>query len=412
MDAGVLRDGPAANHGKPKMKHDYFDKAISYGIMRKALSRCCRDVRWKDSVVGYELHAPRNTYSLIQEIRSGTYKIRPYQTFVIYEPKKREIVATRIRDRQFQMALCMAGLYEDITEHFIYDNCACQIGKGTDFALKRVRTHLRRFYQEHGKNGWVMKLDVHHFFPETRHDIAKAAIAKRVSDKRARQAVFDVIDSFDGDKGIGLGSQISQLVELSVLDDLDHYIKEELRIKHYVRYMDDMIFIHESKEHLKECWKKIERKLNDIHLELNKKSCMYPISQGIKFLHWRFLLTESGRIVQKMDGEKMGKERRRLKALLTKEARGELEEGTAERSLQAWTANADRGDTFYQIRRMEEYYRKKKGEIYGGNIRGTPAESGARCHECQGRGGEPESSTGVQHHDGSAGGSGRRGGRR
>ena len=107
---------------------NYFDDAISYGNMRKALNRCCRGVRWKDSVAGYELHAPQNTHKLIDSIRNGTYKISPYQHFTIYEPKKREIVATRIADRQVQMALCMAGLYDDITEHFIFDNCACQTG--------------------------------------------------------------------------------------------------------------------------------------------------------------------------------------------------------------------------------------------------------------------------------------------
>ena len=370
------------------MKHDYFDDAISYGNMRRALNRCCLDVRWKDSVVGYELHAPRNTYDLIQDIRNGTYKISPYQTFTIYEPKKRVIIATRIRDRQFQMSLCEAGLYEDVTEHFIHDNCACQKGKGTDFALKRIKTHMRRFYQEHGKAGWVMKLDVKKFFPNTRHDVAKAAITKRVSDPRARQAVCDVIDSFEGDVGIGLGSQISQLVELAVLDDLDHFIKEELRIKHYVRYMDDMVFIHEDKEYLKRCWKEIEKKLKEIHLELNKKSCMYPLSQGVKFLQWRFVITESGRIKQTMNSDKLGKERRRLKALLAKEARGEIEEGTAERSLQAWAANADRGDTFFQQKRMTDYFQRMKGEMENGksNEGRMAAESGTRCNERRSRG--------------------------
>lgn len=343
------------------MEHDYFDDAIAYGNMRKALNKCCRDVRWKDSVVGYELHAPRNTYELIEDIKNGTYKISPYQTFTIYEPKERVIVATRIRDRQLQMALCEAGLYEDITEHFIYDNCACQKGKGTDFALKRIKTHMRRYYQKHGKAGWVMKLDIKKYFPSTRHDVAKAAIIKRVSDTRARQVVCDVIDSFDGDTGIGLGSQISQLVELAVLDDIDHFIKEELGIRHYVRYMDDMIFIHEDKEYLRYCWDEIEKKVNELHLELNKKSCMYPLSQGVKFLQWRFVITESGRIKQTMNGKKLGKERRRLKAMIAKEERGEIEEGTADRSLQAWLANADRGDTFFQQQRMISYFQSLKG---------------------------------------------------
>lgn len=346
---------------------NYFDYAISYGNMRKALSKCCRNIRWKDSVVGYELHAPRNTYRLIDDIRNGRYKISPYQTFIIYEPKEREIVATRIKDRQFQMALCMGGLYEDITEHFIHDNCACQTGKGTDFALKRIKTHMRRFYAKHGRHGYVLKLDVHHFFPTTRHEVACEAIRKRVGDERARQAVCDVINSFDGDMGIGLGSQISQLVELAVLDDLDHFIKETLHIKYYVRYMDDMILIHEDKEYLRYCWKKIEKELEKIHLTLNPKSCLYPLKQGIKFLHWHFYYTLNGGIKQKMDSDKTGKERRRLKALLTKEYNGEIPVGTAEESLQAWCANAKRGNTFFQQKRMIAYCEQVKGELANGN---------------------------------------------
>ena len=347
-------------------KQYFYDKVLTYGNMRRALNKVCRDVRWKDSVVGYELHAPRNTYQLIDELKRGAYKISPYQRFTIYEPKKRDIVATRIRDRQVQMALCDGGLYEDITEHFIYDNCACQIGKGTDFALKRVKTHLRKFYQKHGKEGWVLKLDIKQFFPSTKHYVAKKAIAKRVSDPYARQLVFDVIDSFEGDAGIGLGSQISQLVELAVLDDLDHFIKERLGVKHYVRYMDDMIFIHQDKEFLKWVWSEVEKELAKLELELNKKSCIYPLSQGVKFLKWRFIITNTGKIVQRMDSSKQSKERHRLKALLIKEANGEIPKGTAQNSLQAWLANADRGDTFFQQKRMIAFYEKTEGELEHG----------------------------------------------
>jgi hypothetical protein len=351
------------------MKHDdiYIDKVLSYSIMRKALNKCCRNVRWKDSIVGYELHAPEHTYNLIEEIKTGKYKISDYQKFTIYEPKEREIVATRIRDRQVQMAMCLGGLYDDITEHFIYDNCACQIGKGTDFALNRVRTHLLKFYRQHNGNGYVLKLDVKHFFPSTLHSVAKRAIKKRVTDPTIYKMVCDIIDSFEGDKGIGLGSQISQLVELAVLDDIDHFIKEKLHIKYYVRYMDDMVLIHEDKEYLRYCWREIEKELNKIHLELNKKSCMYPLSQGVKFLHWRFILTQNGGVNRKFDKTKIAKERCRLKALLIKEMNGSVECGTAHRSLEAWCANADRGDTFFQQKRMRKYYKQVKGALYGNN---------------------------------------------
>jgi len=344
-------------------EHNYFESAITYGNMRRALNRCCRNVRWKDSVVGYELHAPQNTHKLLESIRNGTYQISPYQHFTIYEPKKREIVATRIADRQVQMALCEAGLYDDFVEHFIYDNCACQKGKGTDFCLKRVKKHMVDFYRKHGSNGWVLKCDVHHFFPSTRHDVAKAAVRKRISDEKACEYVCNVIDSFGGDCGIGLGSQISQLVELAVLDDLDHYIKERLRIKHYVRYMDDFILIHESKEYLMKCKAIIEAQLASIGLELNEKTTIYPIKQGVKILQWRLFYTETGKVVMRMSSKKMGKQRRRLRKILIKEISGEYFKGTGHTSLVSWRANAARGDCWYRQIRMRNYFYNEKARI-------------------------------------------------
>ncbi|MBR4170534.1 MAG: hypothetical protein IKR48_02660 [Kiritimatiellae bacterium] len=344
--------------------------------MRRALNRCCRNVRWKDSVIGYELHAAQHTHELIDEIRTGTYRLSPYQKFTIFEPKRRDIVATRIRDRQVQMALCEGGLYQDFVEHFIYDNCACQKGKGTEFAIRRMKIHMANYHREHGADGWVLQGDVKHFFPSTRHDVAKAAVAKRISDPKARQYVFNVIDSFDGDMGIGLGSQISQLVELSVLDDMDHFIKEKLGIKHYIRYMDDFRLIHEDRDYLVYCKNEIEKHLAEIHLELNHKTCIHPLRQGVKFIQWRFMLTKTGGVIMKMINKKVNKEKQRLKKLLLKEKSGDLAYGTAEQSLQSWEANALRGNgaTFYQRKSVRNYFERKKDEIYGDES-GKTAES-------------------------------------
>lgn len=351
----------------------YFNEAMSYGNLRRALKRCCRNVRWKDSVVGYELHAAQNTHKLLEQLQDGTYKISPYQTFIIHEPKRREIVATRIADRQVQMALCMNGLYRDFVEHYIYDNCACQTGKGTDFALKRMKAHMLKYFRKYGKAGWVLKCDVHHFFPSTRHDVAKEAARKRISDPKALEMVCMIIDSFEGDTGIGLGSQISQLLELAVLDDLDHFIKERLHIKHYIRYMDDFILIHPDKAYLQYCREEIAQRLASIHLELNQKTSIYPLRQGIKFLQWRFILTDKGGVRMKMSGEKQGRERRRLTKLARKEANGEVPEGTTKNSFVSWVANAERGDTYFQVKRMKAHFERV---VSDGNGTRTDAQSG------------------------------------
>ena len=120
-----------------------------------------------------------------------------------------------------------------------------------------MTAHLRRYYIAHGCDGWVLKCDIRHYFQSIRHDVAKAAIRKRVTDTQIAERACEIVDSF-GEIGLGLGSQVSQLVALAVLDDLDHFIKERLRIKHYIRYMDDFILVHEDKEYLRQCKKEIE----------------------------------------------------------------------------------------------------------------------------------------------------------
>ena len=195
-----------------------------------------------------------------------------------------------------------------------------------------------------------------------------------------------MIDSFGGDRGIGLGSQISQLVELSVLDDIDHFIKEKLRVKHYIRYMDDLVLIHEDREFLESCRLLIEVKIKHMGMELTEKTTMYPLRQGVKFLQWRFIVTDTGKIVMKIDSKKMGKQRRRLKKILQKEESGEYAEGTALNSLTAWRANAARGDAYFQEVHMKNYYYTVKAGMNNGNRAGetSPRRDGSEKREIPG----------------------------
>ncbi len=227
---------------------------------------------WKDSTAGFVKNGLKNCLKLHEELMSGKYKLMPYSVFVIHEKKTRIIASTKMRDRVVQRSLCDNYLYHELTKGFIYDNCACIKGRGTDFARNRLKRHMQRHFRKYGLNGYVLKIDIRDYFGSTPHYVAKQAVAKRVGDPWARQMVFDVIDSFQylsPDKGIGLGSQISQLVQLSVLDDIDHEIKETLKIKGYVRYMDDFILIHESKDYLKHCLEIIKSEIEQLGLEIN-----------------------------------------------------------------------------------------------------------------------------------------------
>lgn len=289
---------------------------ITFNNLYKGLIKCRKGVRWKDGVATYSANALKNTYKLKQELVNDNYQLRPYRYFVVTDPKRRNVMATSIGDRQFQRLMCDNYLYNEITKHFIYDNCACQKNKGTDFALSRMKTHLQKYYRKHGSDGWVLKCDIHHYFAETSHEVAKATVRKRVDDDGIYKYVCQIIDSFGGDKGIGLGSQVSQLVQIAVLDDLDHFIKERLHIKYYIRYMDDFILIHPDKEYLKFCLTEIKKKLNGIGLSLNKKTQIFPISQGVKWLKWKYILTDTGKVLMKPERCKVKREKRRFKRLL------------------------------------------------------------------------------------------------
>ena len=342
----------------------YYRKACSFGSLYKGLKRSCRNVRWKDSVTGYEANGLKNTLELKERLENGTYRISKYQEFTVHEPKERRILASRLVDRQFQRSLCDSGLYQDIVEHLIRDNVACQTGRGVDDALQRMKLHLQRHYRQNGVEGWALKCDIHHFFPETRHDVAKSAIRKYVSDPDAVQAVCNIIDSFGGEKGIGLGSQISQLVELLILNDLDHFIKERLRIRGYIRYMDDFILIHPDREYLRYCLGEIWEKLEAMGFELNHKTQIFPLRQGVRFLQWRFILTETGKVLMLMDGSKVTKQHRRIRKLWEREQAGTVAKGSTMESVRSFLANADRGNTYQIQQKMKQYFNDVTGEVF------------------------------------------------
>lgn len=337
-----------------------YEKATSFDALYKGLKKSCNNVRWKDSTVGYEFNALKNTYNLRQSLLDGSYKIGDYQRFVINEPKRRVIMATRLKDRQFQRALCDNGLYRQLTKSFIVDNGACQIGRGVDYQMKRLTEQLRRYYTTQKTNkGWVLVCDIRKYFESIPHDVAKSAIRKRVKDKDMAERACDIVDSF-GERGVGLGSQVSQLIALSVLDELDHFIKERLRVKHYVRYSDDSVFVHNNREFLEWCRGEVDSWLRGVGLELNQKTTVHRLESGIKFLKWRFILTSSGKTIKKMDKSKQGRQRRKLKKIYAKELAGEYPEGSAQNSLNSWLANAERGNTFHERRRMINYFERMR----------------------------------------------------
>ena len=332
-----------------------------FNNLYQAMKMCRKGVMWKDSVARYSNNALASLYKLQQELLDGTYKLSPYHHFIIYEPKEREIISTRFRDRVFQRNLCDNYLYHEITKSFIYDNAACQIGKGTDFARNRLTCHLQRHYRKHGRAGYILSCDLKNFFGSTPHHVAKASVAKLVHDKWALQHVFAIIDSYSRAEnpgiGLGLGSQVTQLIQLAVLNDLDHTIKEKLRIKAYVRYMDDLVLVHHDKEYLLHCLQAIRAHLAERELQLNKKKTqIIKLTQGVKFLGFRFTLTESGKVLKVLPKDNVKKRKRKLRRYRDLVFAGRMSLAKSNECYLAWKAHAQKGNTYRLLQRMDDYY--------------------------------------------------------
>lgn len=323
-----------------------------------AMQHCANGVRWKASVIKYLQNGLMNTDQLRRDLLNGTYKIGKQVKFKVYEPKERTVVAMRFRDRQVQRSLLHNYLADELSRGFIYDNAAGQTRKGPNFSIRRVKVMLEKAHRLYGENVYVYTYDIRNFFGSTRHDVAKVAIQKRVRDEWARRLVEQIIDSFPGDTGIGLGSDVAQYIELVVLDDLDHFIKEKLHVKFYARYMDDFIIITDGKWHAAEYRRAIEQELDKIHLQLNPKKCRAtPAQKGFKWLGFRIRIKPSGKILVTLNKDKIYHERRKLKRMVRLAKADRLSRETADTSLQCWAAHAKCGNNHMVINKMYTYYR-------------------------------------------------------
>lgn len=319
-----------------------------------------RQVIWKGSVARFSLHAAEESAKLAQELAAGTYIPKPPVLFTIYRPKRREILAVAYRDRVYQRWINDKLLYPVMTRSFVKENAACQIGKGTKYCMDLFRKNLRRFYINHGLNGWFLQIDIEHYYPSMRHDKAKEMFRRRLDDETYRM-VAEVLDGqYEGDVGYNPGSQMVQIAGISFLDGIDHFIKEKLKIKDYVRIMDDMVLIHEDREYLESCLKEIRKELGMIGLKCHpKKTKIIPIREGITFMGFRWALTGTGKVILIPKSETVKNLRRSMERLMKLYARGERSRKCVDDSMQSRLAHLEKGNTWKLRRRLIKWYNER-----------------------------------------------------
>lgn len=353
-------------------RYDQFENMASLNSLYLSAKKASKGVSWKASVQRYllsilfKIQKTRDNLLSLKDVRQG------FICFNINERgKTRKISSVHFSERVVQKAICMFVLYPMLTSDIIFDNCASQKDKGTLFATNRLTEHLRWFYRKHKRNGYILTIDFKGYFESIYHEPLKEVFRKKFSDEKIIKYADDFVDAF-GERGLGLGSETSQINAIHHINKIDHYVKEVARIKCYGRYMDDSYIIHHDKEYLKELLNRLETKLNGLGVQLNKKkTCIHDLRHGFIYLKTKFFITESGRIIRKPCRDSITKERRKLKKQAVLFKGKILSISDIKQSYQSWKGSMKYRNARKTVYNMDKLYKKlfERGNENGKCIR-------------------------------------------
>ena len=334
-----------------------YKECISFDELYKSMVKCKKGVLYKSSVAHYYLNSIEETIKLQRELETDTFKPRKSNHFTIYAPKRRDIVSISFRDRVHQRTLNDNIIYPIMVKSFIYDNCACQINKGPDFARRRLKKFISSFYRKFGTIGYVLQIDIHGYYPNMSHEYTEN-LFKRKLDKQTYKIVKQILDrQYDGSVGYNPGSQLIQIAGISNLNILDHYCKEKLYLKYYIRYMDDFIIIHNSCSYLKKCLNEIKQVLLNIGFTCNpNKTRIFSIRNNIPFLGFNFKLKNSGKILLIRKPEEVKRNKKHIKNLVEIAKKGIISREKTDECVASIINFLEKGNNYNLIQRIKNYY--------------------------------------------------------
>lgn len=240
-----------------------------------------RGKRKKRACFEFERNLGAEIDVLYQQIHNRTYRPQPYFKFTVYEPKERIIYAPAFKDIVVQHAIYRA-IYFIFNRTFINTSFACRIGYGTHKASDYTQNALRQY----DSDLYTLKLDIRKFFYSINRSILRDLIELKIKDERLVDIMM-LFAKMDSPVGIPIGNLLSQIYALIYLNPLDHFAKRVLKIKHYVRYVDDFILFGLTRDGCLEYRTRIVKFIKDkLKLELSK-STIQKIKRGINFVGYR-----------------------------------------------------------------------------------------------------------------------------
>ena len=383
------------SNGERGYQREIFDGNVLYESFLKAK----QGSDWKPQVQRFEMNLLFELSELQQEHETGNHVFLPSTEFTLHERGKvRRITGKQIHDRVAKHALCDEILTPAVRKYLIYDNSASIKGRGIDFSRNRLLHHLRRYYTLHGSNdGYILLIDFSKYYDNIRHDRLMEQFEKYIHDERSLNFLRKVIDRSKVDvsymddeeyercmekvfnslayqdvdkslltgekfmyKHLNIGDQVAQIAGIIYPIPIDNYVKIVKGVKFYGRYMDDSYAIHESKEFLQELLQGIIAIATELGITVNiRKTRICKLSSLWRFLQVQYSLTETGRVIQKINPKRLTCMRRKMKKLVHILTEKEFDDWYG-----SWFRNHYRIMSKQQRENMDRLYNNLKKEVY------------------------------------------------
>jgi retron-type reverse transcriptase len=332
-----------------------YDQVYAFSNLLRAADKARKGKRRKPYVARFDFHLEEELLRLESELRNRTYTPGPYTEFLIFEPKIRLISAAPYRDRVVHHALIQ--VIEPLFERtFIHDSYACRVGKGTHRAVNRFTQFCRQ-------NKYVLKCDIQKYFPSIDHDVLYGMLCKRIVDTDVRWLIKTILDNsnpqepvlqyFPQDtdlftplrrcRGIPIGNLTSQFFANVYLNGFDHYVKEALGCKYYIRYCDDFTIFDNRAARLRDVKEALQAYLATLRLKMHPKKCRIArVAQGTNFLGYRIFPT-----YRRLRPDNVRRFIRKLRCFQECYRRGEMSWEEIRQSVYSWIAHASHADSWH-----------------------------------------------------------------
>ncbi len=292
---------------------------VNFEIVYNVYLKIRSNIRNKNKIFYFELLLYSNINYIVKKINNNDYKLGNYNIFFIKDKKYRLILSNNIYDKIYNH-LVSDFILSKLDKNLINSNVASRVNKGTKYGRYLINKYLIDI-KKNNKIFYILKFDIKKYFFNINHDILLNKLSKYLNKeeilivkniiKCTNQSYINLNIKKINDKyklnlpyykigyGLSIGSICSQMLAVFYLNDLDHFIKEKIGCKYYIRYMDDGIIFDSDKERLVSIFNKLKIEIKKLELEFNSKTKIYVSYEGFSFLGIKYLV-KNNKIIKRI----------------------------------------------------------------------------------------------------------------